>query len=37
MRELAFLNKGITIHLIDDRQKDENGVSYQKLSIAKVV
>ncbi len=30
MRELAFLNKGITIHLIDDRQKDENGVSYSE-------
>lgn len=30
MRELAFLNRGITIHLIDDRQKDENGVSYQE-------
>ena len=28
MRELAFLNKGITIVLTDDRQKDENGVSY---------
>ena len=25
MRELSFLNKGITIHLIDERQKDENG------------
>lgn len=30
MRELAFLNRGITIHLIDDRNKDENGVSYQE-------
>ena len=30
MRELAFLNKGITIHLLDDRQKDENGVSYSE-------
>lgn len=27
MRELAFLNKGIHITLVDDRQKDENGVS----------
>ncbi|MCE3228628.1 MAG: gyrase subunit [Bacteroidetes bacterium] len=25
MRELSYLNKGITITLIDDRQKDENG------------
>lgn len=25
MRELAFLNKGITIHFCDKRQKDENG------------
>ena len=25
MRELSFLNKGIRITLIDDRQKDENG------------
>lgn len=25
MRELAFLNKGITITLVDERQKDENG------------
>ena len=30
MRELAFLNRGITIHLLDDRNKDENGVSYQE-------
>lgn len=28
MRELSFLNKGITIILEDDRQKDENGVSF---------
>ncbi len=28
MRELAFLNKGITLILIDDRQKDENNQSY---------
>ncbi|MDP1800660.1 MAG: DNA topoisomerase (ATP-hydrolyzing) subunit B [Bacteroidota bacterium] len=27
IRELSFLNKGITITLIDERQKDENGVS----------
>jgi DNA gyrase subunit B len=27
MRELSFLNKGIRITLIDDRQKDENGNS----------
>lgn len=27
MRELAYLNKGISITLIDDRNKDENGVS----------
>ncbi|MCI5056545.1 MAG: type IIA DNA topoisomerase subunit B, partial [Flavobacteriales bacterium] len=25
MRELAFLNKGITISLVDEREKDENG------------
>ena len=25
MRELSFLNKGITIHLIDERHKEENG------------
>ncbi len=30
MRELAFLNRGITIVLVDDRQKDENSVSYQE-------
>ncbi|HRG01463.1 MAG: DNA topoisomerase (ATP-hydrolyzing) subunit B [Bacteroidia bacterium] len=30
MRELAFLNRGITIHLLDDRNKDENGVPYQE-------
>ncbi len=30
MRELAFLNKGIIIHLVDDRQKDENGASYSE-------
>ncbi len=30
MRELAFLNKGITIHLLDDRNKDEHGVSYSE-------
>lgn len=27
LRELAFLNKGITITLTDERQKDENGVA----------
>ena len=30
MRELAFLNRGITIVLADDRQKDDNGVSYSE-------
>ena len=30
MRELAFLNRGITIHLVDDRNKDENGTSYNE-------
>lgn len=28
MRELSYLNKGIRIILVDDRQKDENGQSY---------
>lgn len=27
LRELAFLNKGITITLTDERQKDENGIA----------
>ncbi|MDX2171640.1 MAG: DNA topoisomerase (ATP-hydrolyzing) subunit B [Bacteroidota bacterium] len=31
MRELAFLNKGISITLVDDRQKDENGVAFSEL------
>ncbi len=31
MRELSFLNKGISITLIDDRQKDEHGVSFTEL------
>lgn len=30
MRELAYLNKGINITLIDDRQKDENNNSYSE-------
>lgn len=30
MRELAYLNKGIRIILEDDRQKDENGVSFHE-------
>lgn len=30
MRELAFLNKGINILLVDDRTKDENGQSYSE-------
>ncbi|MFO0322873.1 MAG: DNA topoisomerase (ATP-hydrolyzing) subunit B [Bacteroidota bacterium] len=30
MRELAFLNRGITINLIDDRNKDENGHSFSE-------
>jgi DNA gyrase subunit B len=30
MRELSFLNKGISITLIDDRQKDENGNSFSE-------
>lgn len=30
MRELAYLNKGISIFLSDDRQKDENGVAYSE-------
>lgn len=36
MRELAFLNRGITIHLLDDRNKDENGVPYQETFSVKV-
>jgi DNA gyrase subunit B len=31
IRELSFLNKGITIHLIDERQKDENGVPFSEM------
>jgi DNA gyrase subunit B len=31
MRELSFLNRGISITLIDDRQKDENGNSYSEV------
>jgi DNA gyrase subunit B len=30
MRELSFLNKGISIKLFDDRQKDENGNAYSE-------
>jgi DNA gyrase subunit B len=30
MRELSYLNKGIQIMLIDDRQKDEKGQSYSE-------
>ena len=30
MRELAYLNKGIRIILTDDRQKDENGASFNE-------
>jgi len=30
MRELSYLNRGIAIHLIDDRQKDENGNSFNE-------
>ena len=30
MRELSYLNKGIKIILLDDRQKDENGQSYSE-------
>lgn len=30
MRELSYLNKGIAITLIDDRQKDENGNSFSE-------
>ena len=30
LRELAFLNRGIRIILIDQREKDDNGVSYSK-------
>lgn len=30
MRELAYLNKGINITLVDDRQKDENNTSYSE-------
>lgn len=30
MRELAYLNKGISITLTDERQKDENGTSYSE-------
>ncbi|MCE3258878.1 MAG: gyrase subunit [Bacteroidetes bacterium] len=30
MRELSYLNKGINITLVDDRQKDENGNSFSE-------
>jgi len=30
MRELAFLNKGISITLVDDRNKNEDGISYSE-------
>ncbi len=30
MRELSYLNKGIKIVLLDDRQKDENGQSFSE-------
>jgi DNA gyrase subunit B len=30
MRELAFLNKGISIELVDDRSKDESGASFSE-------
>ena len=30
LRELAYLNRGITITLIDKREKDENGEEYSK-------
>ena len=30
MRELAYLNKGISITLTDERQKDENGTAYSE-------
>ena len=30
MRELAFLNKGISILLVDDRNKNEQGISYNE-------
>ena len=33
MRELSFLNKGITIKLIDKRRKDEQGILYKKLFL----
>jgi DNA gyrase subunit B len=31
MRELSFLNKGITITLVDERQKDENGANLSEV------
>ncbi|MCT4665594.1 MAG: DNA topoisomerase (ATP-hydrolyzing) subunit B [Flavobacteriales bacterium] len=34
MRELAYLNKGITIHLIDKRNKDEKGEYIQDTFIS---
>jgi len=34
LRELAYLNKGITIHLIDEREKDEAGVSRRETFLS---
>jgi DNA gyrase subunit B len=31
MRELSFLNKGITITLVDEREKDENGANLSEV------
>jgi DNA gyrase subunit B len=36
LRELAFLNKGISLTITDDRDKDENGVSFTQTFYSEV-